>query len=129
MKCTSCGSENVVFMKFNGKWQCTDCGAAFNAAQSSSASSVLNSRRNNSAAAGTAASGSSTKSASAPSEVERLTEEIGESYKLAMQMASNGEFNKLEAVMDKMILQSENLLPLMLIAYSQAITIAMSCLT
>ena len=29
MKCTSCGSENVVFMKFNGKWQCTDCGAAF----------------------------------------------------------------------------------------------------
>lgn len=107
MKCTSCGSENVVFMKFNGKWQCTDCGAAFNAAQSSSASSVLNSHRNNSAAAGTAASGSSTKSASAPSEVERLTEEIGESYKLAMQMASNGEFDKLEAVMNKMILQSE----------------------
>ena len=110
MKCTSCGSENVVFMKFNGKWQCTDCGAAFNAAQSSSANSVLNSHRNNSATAGTVASGSSIDSASAPSEVERLTEEIGESYKLAMQMASNGEFNKLEAVMDKMILQSEKLI-------------------
>ena len=41
MKCTSCGSENVVFMKSNGKWQCTDCGAAFNAAQSSSASLSL----------------------------------------------------------------------------------------
>lgn len=102
---------------------------SFNAAQSSSASSVLNSHRNNSAAAGTAASGSSTKSASAPSEVERLTEEIGESYKLAMQMASNGEFDKLEAVMNKMICKAKNLLPLMLIACSQAITIAISYLT
>lgn len=35
MKCTSCGSENVVFMKFNGKWQCADCGAAFNTAPDS----------------------------------------------------------------------------------------------
>ena len=110
MKCTSCGSENVVFMKFNGKWQCTDCGAAFNAAPSSSANSVLNSRRNNSAAEGTAASGASTNSASASSEAKRLTEEIAKSYdELQSLLSTFTDIKELRAVEDKILSLSEQL--------------------
>lgn len=110
MKCTSCGSENVVFMKFNGKWQCTDCGAAFNAEQSSSASSVLNSRRNNSAAEGTAASGASTNSVSASSEAKRLTEEIAKSCdELQSLLSTFTDIKELRAVEDKILSLSEQL--------------------
>ena len=110
MKCTSCGSENVVFMKFNGKWQCTDCGAAFNAAPSSSANSVLNSRRNNSAAEGTAASGASTNSASASSEAKRLTEEIAKSCdELQSLLSTFTDIKELRAVEDKILSLSEQL--------------------
>lgn len=110
MKCTSCGSENVVFMKFNGKWQCTDCGAAFNAAPSSSANSVLNSHRNNSATAGTVASGSSIDSASAPSEVMRLTEEIAKSCdELQSLLPTFTDIKELRAVEDKILSLSEQL--------------------
>mgnify|MGYP002518813741 CR=1 FL=1 len=110
MKCTSCGSENVVFMKFNGKWQCTDCGAAFNAAPSSSANSVLNSRRNNSAAAGTVASDASINSASAPSEVERLTEEIAKSCdELQSLLSTFTDINELCAVENKILSLSEQI--------------------
>lgn len=111
MKCTSCGSENVVFMKFNGKWQCTDCGAAFNAAPSSSANSVLNSHRNNSATAGTVASGSSIDSASAPSEVMRLTEEIAKSCdELQSLLPTFTDINELRAIEDKILSLSEQLI-------------------
>lgn len=110
MKCTYCGSENVVFMKFNGKWQCTDCGAAFNAAQSSSANSVLNSHRNNSATAGTVASDASINSASAPSEAMRLTEEIAKSCdELQSLLSTFTDIKELRAVEDKILSLSEQL--------------------